>query len=132
MEGDAFVLVVEGLDKIDALELVDELGEEDFNPATLSDDDQRLGEPGTIAIIGAVGAVALPPLMLWLAKRKKWFCFSEVHEVTLPDGTKVKRAAKMSIGATEPPSASELKALAGMTGTSASDLADLLGPAEDQ
>ncbi|WP_299326420.1 hypothetical protein [Parasphingopyxis sp.] len=132
MEDNSYALIVEGLDRIDALELVEGLGEDHFAAETLGDDDQRLGEPGTIAIIAAIGTVAMPPLLVWLARRKKWFRSSDVQEVTLPDGTTFRRVVKISVGAAKPPSAAELNELAGMTGTSASDLAKLLAPAEDQ
>ena len=102
---------VEGLGKIDLLELETSLPSSAVKLHALDASEHAYGEPGTILAIVAAGSVLLPPLLLWLAKHRWGFTLVEDETVTLPDGTKVERRVRVTVRKSAPPTAEEIHAL---------------------
>jgi hypothetical protein len=120
---DEFAIVVDNCGKLDLLEIERELSR--FNPKlhVIDQNEQRYGEPGTILLVALIGSLALPPLLLWLAKHKKGFKISEKEKRTLPDGTEVESSRTISVIDSAPPSAQQLRELWRFPGVDPAEIA---------
>ena len=111
MESSDVAVQVEGLGKIDLLELETAFPSSGVKLHALDAREHVYGEPGTVLALIAAGGLVLPPLLLWLAQRRWGFTLKEDETVTLPDGTRVERRVRVIIRKSAPPSAEEIEAL---------------------
>jgi hypothetical protein len=106
-----FALVVQGLDKVDLLDLESQVSKENLKLQVTDEDEQRYGEPGTLIAIAVLGNIVLPPLLVWLANHRRKFEVVEQEVQELPDGTKVTRILTVKATESGPPSPETLKVL---------------------
>jgi hypothetical protein len=104
MDDADFTLQIQNLPKMDLIEIDKRvLPDLDVELRTLDQSEERYGEPATLMAIIAVGTIALPALLLWLAGKRKKITVEDIQSATLPDGTKVKRVVRLKIGESGPP-----------------------------
>ena len=122
-----FALVVENLGKVDLLDLESSLPGIESRLHIVDESEHRYGEPGTILAIMALGAIALPPVLLWLARHRQGITVSEESTTTLPGGTTVQKVVRISVTRSGPPSAEQLAELRKFPGVDPSQLAKAFG-----
>lgn len=132
MVSDNYAVIVGGLDKVDLLALESEVTETKLELRVLDEDEHKYGEPGTIIAIAAIGSVALPLILVWLARKEIRIEVTMQEEVELSDGTKVKRALTVTASGSGPPSPETLEKLAKFQGVPLNQLQDLFGNADEQ
>lgn len=132
MVSDNYAVIVGGLDKVDLLALESEVTETKLELRVLDEDEHKYGEPGTIIAIAAIGSVALPLILVWLARKKIRIDVTMQKEVELPDGTKVKQALTVTASGSGPPSPETLEKLAKFKVLSLNQLQDFFGNADEQ
>jgi len=107
-----FELQIAGLGKIDALELQRELP--DAAPLKVEAVDEESGvyhEPGTVLILIAAGAIALPVVLLALARKREGFDLVEETRKN-PDGSEtITRRIRVRRGSISPETVEKLRAL---------------------
>jgi hypothetical protein len=114
MDHEEFALIVENLEKVELLDLETTLAPAKPTLYVLNESERRYGEPGTIMIIMLAGSLALPAVLLWLARHRKGFDYSEKKNVTLPDGTEVTSLVKLRATESGPPSPAAIQQLKGL------------------
>lgn len=124
MAADDFALIVENLGKVDLLDMEATVADAKPTLHVIDEREGRYGEPGTIIVIMLVGSLALPPVLLWLARHRKGFKYTEQNEVTLPNGTKVKSLVKVSATESGPPSPAVLQQLRKFPGVDPTKLSE--------
>src|SRR5262245_34264714 len=104
MTDENYALEIQQLEKMDLLELEDELSDIKFDLHVVDENEQQYGEPGTVIGIALAGALALPPLLLWLARHRRKFEIIEQESSELPGGVKVTRRIVVRVNESGSPS----------------------------
>jgi hypothetical protein len=117
---------LEGLTRPDNLELMKELGEGAVAPASPSPDAEtdRHHELLTTAAIISISTAALSTLATWLVKRRGKVRHSDTLEITLPNGTKVRRKIDYVATASAPADATVLAQLKSIVQDNAVDFSE--------
>lgn len=129
MSSDDYAVIVQGLDKLDFLELEREITPTTLELKVVDEDEQKYGEPATIIAIAVIGNLVLPPLLAWLARHRRGITVTQNEDVELPDGTKLRRALTVTATESGPPSPETLDALAKMQRVPLKTLQDLFADA---
>jgi hypothetical protein len=117
-----FVIILDNCDKLDLLDIEEELAA--FSPAlqVVDESEHHYGEPGAVILV-LEGAPALSPLLFSLANHAKGFSLTE-ESLTPPDGRERKLSLKVVATDFGPPSPDELRKLSKFPDIDATKIAE--------
>jgi hypothetical protein len=117
-----FAIILDNCDKLDLLDIEDELEAFNLTLQVVDESEHRYGEPGAVILVVVAGSVALSPLLLWLANHAKGFRLTE-QDVTLPGGREMTSSLKVVVTDFGPPTSDELRKLSKFPGTDPAKIA---------
>jgi hypothetical protein len=120
-----FAIILDNCDKLDLLDIEEELAA--FGPTlqVVDESEHRYGEPGAVILV-VEGVPALLPLLLSLANHAKGFSLTE-ECLTLPDGREMKSSLKVVATDFGPPSSEELLKLSRFPSVEPAKIANAYG-----